>query len=121
MNLPTFCSFFCPIRAVVEPNKGKLRDPAARIPFDAIVGRVIAPEGVAFREGRVAIFRMHTSQTLKCRTRDAPVRRLTFMIDWIIHMRPLVFGLMLSAAAAVTRNNWRAMTAPLRRRQAARH
>lgn len=38
------------LRALVEPNKGKLRGPEARAPFDAIIGRTIAPEGVTFRE-----------------------------------------------------------------------
>ena len=38
------------LRALVEPNKGKLRGPAARATFDAIIGRTIAPEGVTFRE-----------------------------------------------------------------------
>jgi epsilon-lactone hydrolase len=41
------------LRTIVEPNKGRLRGPAARAPFDAIMSRVIAPEGVTFREGRV--------------------------------------------------------------------
>jgi monoterpene epsilon-lactone hydrolase len=38
------------LRALVEPNKGKLRGPAARAPFDAIIGRTAPPEGVTFRE-----------------------------------------------------------------------
>ena len=41
------------LRAQVAPNKGRLRGPAARAPFDAIIGRTIAPEGVRFRDGRV--------------------------------------------------------------------
>jgi epsilon-lactone hydrolase len=41
------------LRNMVEPNKGKLRGPAARAPFDAIIGHTIAPEGVRFREDRV--------------------------------------------------------------------
>ena len=41
------------LRTVVGPNKGKLRGPAARAPFDAIIGRTIAPEGVTFREDQV--------------------------------------------------------------------
>jgi epsilon-lactone hydrolase len=40
------------LRAQVEPNKGRLHGPAARVPLDAIMGR-IAPEGVTFREDRV--------------------------------------------------------------------
>lgn len=38
------------LRAVAEPNKGKLRGTAARAPFDAIIARTPAPEGVSFRE-----------------------------------------------------------------------
>src|SRR6185437_3753374 len=41
------------LRSQVAPNKGRLRGPAARAPFDAIIGRTIAPEGVTFREDRV--------------------------------------------------------------------
>jgi epsilon-lactone hydrolase len=41
------------LRRVVEPNKGKLRGPAARAPFDAIIAHTIAPDGVTFREDRV--------------------------------------------------------------------
>jgi acetyl esterase/lipase len=36
------------MRAIVEPNKGRLQGTAARGPFDAIMSRVIAPEGVTF-------------------------------------------------------------------------
>src|ERR1700678_3679868 len=36
------------MRAVIEPNKGKLQGTAARGPFDAIMSRVIAPTGVMF-------------------------------------------------------------------------
>jgi monoterpene epsilon-lactone hydrolase len=41
------------LRAVVEPNKGKLRDSAARAPFDAIMRSILAPPGVTFREERI--------------------------------------------------------------------
>ena len=41
------------LRRVVEPNKGKLRGPAARAPFDAIIAHTIAPDGVTFREDQV--------------------------------------------------------------------
>jgi acetyl esterase/lipase len=41
------------LRTMVEPNKGKLRGSAARAPYDAIIGRTIAPEGVTFREDQV--------------------------------------------------------------------
>jgi acetyl esterase/lipase len=41
------------LRSQVAPNKGRLRGPAARARFDAIIGRTIAPEGVIFREDRV--------------------------------------------------------------------
>jgi len=37
------------MRAVIEPNKGKLRGIVARAPFDAIMARVVAPDGVTFR------------------------------------------------------------------------
>ena len=37
------------LRAVVEPNKGRLRGIAARGPFDAIMERVMAPVGVSYR------------------------------------------------------------------------
>jgi len=36
------------MRAIVEPNKGRLRGTAARGPFDAIMSRVIEPAGVTF-------------------------------------------------------------------------
>ncbi len=36
------------MRAVVEPNKGKMQGPAARGPFDAIMGRVVPPAGVTY-------------------------------------------------------------------------
>ncbi|MDA8347672.1 MAG: alpha/beta hydrolase [Pseudomonadota bacterium] len=47
-------SVMAALRSIVEPNKGKLRGPAARVPFDTIVGRTIAPDGVTFREDQVA-------------------------------------------------------------------
>ena len=37
------------MRAIVEPNKGRLRGIAARVPFDGIIGRVAMPTGVEFR------------------------------------------------------------------------
>jgi epsilon-lactone hydrolase len=40
-------------RAVVAPNKGKLRGTAARVPFDAVMSSIIAPLGVKFREDRI--------------------------------------------------------------------
>ena len=36
------------MRAIVEPNKGKLQGPAARVPFNAIMERVSAPVGVVY-------------------------------------------------------------------------
>jgi epsilon-lactone hydrolase len=41
------------MRAMIEPNKGKLRGVAARVPFDAIMGRVVAPDGVNFRHDTI--------------------------------------------------------------------
>ena len=41
------------VRAMVEPNKGKLRGVAARPIFDDIIRHTAPPEGVAFREGKV--------------------------------------------------------------------
>ncbi len=41
------------LRAIVEPNKGRLQGTAARVPFDAIMERVAAPEGVTFEAGAV--------------------------------------------------------------------
>ncbi|MGH7104819.1 MAG: alpha/beta hydrolase fold domain-containing protein [Acetobacteraceae bacterium] len=41
------------VRAMVEPNKGKLRGVAARPAFDDIIRHTSPPEGVDFREGRV--------------------------------------------------------------------
>jgi hypothetical protein len=35
------------LRVMVKPNKGKLRGTAARAPFDAATGSIIAPPGVA--------------------------------------------------------------------------
>jgi epsilon-lactone hydrolase len=40
-------------RAMVEPNKGKLRGTAARAPFDAVMSSIIAPQGVNYREDRI--------------------------------------------------------------------
>ncbi len=37
------------LRAMVEPNKGIMQGPSARGPFDAIMMRVAAPEGVSFQ------------------------------------------------------------------------
>ena len=37
------------MRAMIEPNKGKLRGSVARAPFEAIMGRVVAPVGVSAR------------------------------------------------------------------------
>jgi len=50
---PRDLSVMAALRSQVAPNKGRLRGPAARAPFDAIIGRTIAPEGVSFREDRV--------------------------------------------------------------------
>ena len=41
------------LRAMVEPNKGKMQGPSARGPFDAIMMRVAAPEDVSFEIGVV--------------------------------------------------------------------
>ena len=41
------------LRSVAEPHKGKLRGPAACVPFDAIIASTIAPDGVTFREDQV--------------------------------------------------------------------
>jgi len=41
------------MRAIVEPLKGKLQGTAARPPFDAIMERVPAPEGVSFEADTV--------------------------------------------------------------------
>ena len=41
------------MRAMVESNKGKLQGIGARAPFDAIMDRVIAPQGVTFEGGTV--------------------------------------------------------------------
>ena len=41
------------IRAVVEPNKGKLQGMAARVPFDSIMEHVSAPAGVAYEEDQI--------------------------------------------------------------------
>jgi epsilon-lactone hydrolase len=46
-------SVMAAFRAMVEPNKGKLRGTAARAPFDAAMSSIIAPEGVKFREDRI--------------------------------------------------------------------
>jgi epsilon-lactone hydrolase len=40
-------------RAMVGPNKGKLRGTAARAPFDAVMSSIIAPRGVHYREDRI--------------------------------------------------------------------
>jgi epsilon-lactone hydrolase len=41
------------MRAMFEPNKGKLRGTVARAPFDAIMGQVVAPDGVTFRHDTI--------------------------------------------------------------------
>jgi monoterpene epsilon-lactone hydrolase len=41
------------MRAIVEPNKGKLQGIAARVPFDAIMEHVAAPAGVVYEADRV--------------------------------------------------------------------
>lgn len=41
------------IRAIVEPNKGRLQGTGARAPFDDIMEHVAAPEGVTFESGAV--------------------------------------------------------------------
>ena len=41
------------MRAVVEPNKGKLRGAATRGPYDDIMNRVVAPEGVSYEEDEI--------------------------------------------------------------------
>jgi len=41
------------MRAIVEPNKGKLQGIAARVPFDAIMEHVSAPAGVVYESDRV--------------------------------------------------------------------
>src|ERR1700722_11336280 len=41
------------MRAIVEPNKGKLQGITARVPFDAIMERVAAPVGVVYEADRV--------------------------------------------------------------------
>ncbi len=41
------------MRAIVEPNKGRLRGTAARVPFDAVMERVTAPAGVTYEADNV--------------------------------------------------------------------
>jgi acetyl esterase/lipase len=41
------------MRAIVEPNKGRLQGMAAREPFDSIMSRVVAPVGVTFASDTV--------------------------------------------------------------------
>lgn len=41
------------LRAIVEPDKGRLQGTVARLPFDAIMERVAAPEGVAYKADTV--------------------------------------------------------------------
>jgi epsilon-lactone hydrolase len=41
------------MRAIVEPNKGKLQGIAARVPFDAIMEHVSAPVGLVYEADRV--------------------------------------------------------------------
>lgn len=41
------------MRAMAQPNKGKLRGTAARAPFEAIIGQTVAPDGVAFHEDTI--------------------------------------------------------------------
>jgi epsilon-lactone hydrolase len=41
------------LRAIVEPNRGRLRGTAARVPFDAIMEHVAVPEDVMFEAGTV--------------------------------------------------------------------
>jgi len=41
------------MRAIVEPNKGKLQGTSARVPFDAIMERVTAPARVIYEDGHV--------------------------------------------------------------------
>jgi monoterpene epsilon-lactone hydrolase len=48
---PTDKAAMTALRAMVEPNKGRLRGAAAREPFDAIISRIIAPSGVTFTPG----------------------------------------------------------------------
>ena len=42
------------LRKIVEPNKGRLRSAAARGPYDEMMNRVPAPEGVTYEEDTVA-------------------------------------------------------------------
>jgi len=41
------------MRAIVEPNKGKLQGTSARVPFDAIMEHVTAPAGVIYEADQV--------------------------------------------------------------------
>ena len=41
------------MRAMVEPNKGRMQGTAARAPFDEIMNRVKEPSGVTFHEDTV--------------------------------------------------------------------
>jgi monoterpene epsilon-lactone hydrolase len=42
------------MRAIVEPNKGRMQGMAARAPFDGIMNRVKAPSGVTFHEDTIS-------------------------------------------------------------------
>jgi hypothetical protein len=41
------------MRAIVEPNKGRLQGTAARVPFDGIMESVAAPDGVTYQPDHV--------------------------------------------------------------------
>ena len=41
------------LRAAATPNKGRMRGASARAPFDVVMGGIVAPPDVSFREARV--------------------------------------------------------------------
>ena len=59
------------MRAMVEPNKGKMQGIAGRGPFDAIMMRIAQPEGVSYRQETIGACRAGGAS----RRRHSRVRR----------------------------------------------
>jgi acetyl esterase/lipase len=70
------------LRAIIEPNKGRLQGTAARGPFDAIMSRVSVPAGVTFTSDTVGGVSGSWCRPERARVREAVLHLHGGWFNW---------------------------------------
>jgi monoterpene epsilon-lactone hydrolase len=91
------------MRAIIEPNKGKLQGIAARVPFDSIMEHVSAPAGVVYEADQVGGVSGWWSRPEHARPREAVMHIHGGWFNWgsAQAFRHLAGHIAVSAGAAV--------------------